>query len=66
MHQGNRRMVKRVSITTLLETALDANTYELRRRFDYYLRDKIPYELQRAIIDVQVTGVQITNNPMED
>lgn len=63
---GCSRMVKRVSITTLLETELDANTSELRRRFDYYLRDKIPDELQRAILDVQVTGIQITSNPMEE
>ncbi len=59
-------MVKRVAITTLLETALDANTDALRLRFDNYIRHKIPYDLQRAILDVQVTGVQITNNPMED
>lgn len=59
-------MVKRVSITTLLETALDTNTDALRLRFDNYLRYAIPLELQRAILDVQVTGIQITSNPVEE
>ena len=64
-------MVKRVSITTRLEIAPDGDADALCRRFDYFLRDVrtangiplIPYELQRAILDVKITDVRITYNP---
>lgn len=73
MSMGKPTMVKHVSITTRIETAPDADADALCRRFDYFLRDArnlrgiplIPYELQRAILDVKITDVQITSNPAE-
>lgn len=64
-------MVKHVSITTRLEIAPDGDADALCRRFDYFLRDVrtvsgvplIPYEMQRAILDVKITDVRMTYNP---
>lgn len=58
-------MVKRVTIATVIETAIDANPNALCFQYDAHVRAQVPDELQRAILNIYVADVVITSNPEE-
>jgi len=58
-------MVKRITLATVIEVALDSDPNDLCFRYDSYVRAQAPSELQRAILNIYVADVVITSNPEE-